>query len=133
MKAFFYTSLVALTGLATAASPTAKIKNGTYVGTHLPTFNQDMFIGIPYAQVPTGKLRFRPPVSLNTSWSDQKSAQEYHNSCYAFGEFTDNDGITQSEDCLTLNIVRPAGNSGGKLPVGVWIREHTEHIFVLLS
>lgn len=122
-----------MTGFAAAASPTAKVKNGTYVGAHLPTFNQDMFIGIPYAQVPTGDLRFKPPASLNTSWSDQKSAQDYHNSCYAFGPYTDNDGTTQSEDCLTLNIVRPAGNSGSKLPVGVWIREYTANIVVKLS
>jgi hypothetical protein len=125
MKIFLYASLAAVAALATA-SPTATIKNGTYVGSHIPSFNQDIFIGIPYAQVPTGPLRFRPPKALDEHWNGQKSAQEYGNSCYAFGPYTDNDHLTQSEDCLTLNIVRPTGYEGKKLPVGVWIRKHFE-------
>ena len=125
MKLKFYTVLAVAVGLANASSPTATTKNGIYAGEHLPTFNQDMFIGIRYAQVPTGSLRFRPPKALNESWSGQKTAVDYGNSCYAFGVYTDNDHLTQSEDCLTLNIVRPSGYEGKKLPVGVWIRKQS--------
>ncbi|KAI9286940.1 cholinesterase [Umbelopsis sp. AD052] len=108
-------------GLANASPPTAATEKGIYAGEHLPTFNQDMFIGIRYAQVPTGSLRFRPPRPLTKSWSGQKTAVNYGNSCYSSEPNTDNAFLTQSEDCLTLNIVRPSGYEGKKLPVGVWI------------
>ncbi|OZJ04896.1 hypothetical protein BZG36_02513 [Bifiguratus adelaidae] len=98
----------------------SKIANGTLVGKHLDGFNQDIFIGIPYAQPPTGELRFAPPQPLNSAWGSRK-AVKYGNSCYAFGPYTDNDGFVQSEDCLTLNIVRPSGYENQALPVGVWI------------
>jgi hypothetical protein len=31
--------------------PTVKTKNGTYGGAYLPTYDQDVFLGIRYAQV----------------------------------------------------------------------------------
>jgi carboxylesterase type B len=68
-------------GLASCASnasaPTVQVKNGTYVGVHSPEYNQDFFLGMPYAQPPVGNLRFRNPVPLNTSWSDSKPATQY--------------------------------------------------------
>jgi Carboxylesterase family len=123
MRFTFCTVLAVAVGLANASPPTATTDKGIYAGEHLPTFNQDRFIGIRYAQVPTGSLRFRPPKPLNESWSGQRTAVDYGNSCYAFGPYTDNAHLTQSEDCLTLNIVRPCGHKGKKLPVGVWIRK----------
>ena len=33
-----------------AAEPVVKVLNGSYAGVHLPSFNQDIFLGIPYAQ-----------------------------------------------------------------------------------
>jgi carboxylesterase type B len=68
-------------GLASSApylaAPTAHVKNGTYVGLHSAAYNQDYFLGIPYAQPPVGALRFRSPVGLNQSWSDVKPATAY--------------------------------------------------------
>lgn len=60
-----------------AAGPTACVKNGTYQGVYSPEYNQDHFLGIPYAEPPVGNLRFRNPVGLNQSWSGAKPATQY--------------------------------------------------------
>ena len=62
---------------ASAAAPVAQVKNGSYTGVHSPEYNQDFFLGMPYAQPPIGDLRFKPPVSLNASWSEKKQATQY--------------------------------------------------------
>lgn len=77
----------------------------------------------PYATPPVGELRFRRPQpathrdeSLETTTrgpSPMQPAQPETN-----GGVSDN-GVTD-EDCLTLNIVRPAGDATD-LPVMVWI------------
>src|SRR4051794_37087853 len=59
------------------AAPTAQVKNGTYVGRYSPEYDQDFFLGIPYAQPPVGTLRFRDPVPLNASWSEARPATAY--------------------------------------------------------
>jgi len=57
--------------------PTAKVKNGTYVGVHSKEYDQDFFLGVPYAQPPVGSLRFRNPVGLNSTWKSTKEATQY--------------------------------------------------------
>ncbi|KAI1755789.1 alpha/beta-hydrolase [Xylaria castorea] len=98
--------------------PSVTVKNGTIHGRHLTeTWDQDLFLGIPYAQPPTGPLRFKWPQPLNNSFETPLDASAYGYSCYQSG--TDFD---LSEDCLTLNVVRPHGvNDAEKLPVLVWI------------
>lgn len=103
-------------GSFTAAAPKASTLNGTYEGVHLPSWDQDAFLGIPFAQPPTGNLRFRWPKSLDSSFSETRDAKQYGYSCMQYrGNFN------MSEDCLTLNVVRPAGHENGSLPVIVWI------------
>ncbi|KAJ5498814.1 Carboxylesterase type B [Penicillium expansum] len=81
------------------ADPTATVKNGTYTGRYNAEYDQDFFLGIPYAQPPVGDLRYRNPASLNTSWDGSADVTTFSSACYNFG------GI----------------KSGDKLPVGVWI------------
>ncbi|KAG9192082.1 hypothetical protein G6011_10816 [Alternaria panax] len=109
-------------GLATsdAIAPTAQTKNGTYVGIHSAEYDQDFFLGIAYAQPPVGSLRFSNPVGLNTTWDKTKPATQYSTECYGYG--SDQWNYPVSEDCLYLNVVRPAGCSKDeKLPVTFWI------------
>lgn len=81
-----------------SARPTVTVRNGTLAGVQLPAWNQDAFLGIPFAQPPVGELRFRWPQSLNTSWSGVRNADQYGYSCYQY-----NTNFNLSEDCLTLN------------------------------
>ncbi|KAK7994249.1 hypothetical protein PG991_015837 [Apiospora marii] len=126
-------SLVAVSLLASLAcarpacdsKPVATVQNGSYYGVLNPTYNQDNFLGIPYAQPPTGDLRFRAPQPLNESWDGLRNATEYSPQCFGYGSDTWALGNYVSEDCLTINVVRPhgvgKGNNSAKLPVALWI------------
>lgn len=70
------------------SAPTAKVLNGTYVGTRSASYDQDFFLGMPYAQQPVGNLRFTVPQSLNESWSGTHDAKEYSDICVGYGVST---------------------------------------------
>ncbi|KAH6700606.1 lipase 2 [Leptodontidium sp. MPI-SDFR-AT-0119] len=124
----FIQSFVGSTAIATAAAhtgpskaPTVTIINGSYSGVSNPNYDVESFLGIPYAKPPVGELRFRVPQSLNTSWNGSKPATEYGHQCVGYGSDTYLTPFALSEDCLTLNVVRPSGYTNTKLPVAVWI------------
>ena len=99
------------------SAPLAHTLNGTYHGRYLPSFNQDLFLDVPFANAP----RLDNPTPLNTTWSDTRDAFEYGPTCYGFGS-NPLLNLTQSEDCLNLNIIRPASaNASSNLPVLLWI------------
>lgn len=93
-------------------SPKADTVNGTYVGKHLTTWEQDAFLGMPFAQPPLGDLRFRRPQYINSSFEDERNATEYGYSCMQYGQ-----PFKLSEDCLTINVVRPSEMPDEPLPV----------------
>ncbi|KIV99395.1 uncharacterized protein PV09_08938 [Verruconis gallopava] len=102
-----------------SSAPTAQTKNGTYQGVYSPEYDQDFFLGMPYVQPPVGDLRFRNPVPLNDSWTGTRQATEYSGECYGYS--SDQWNYKVSEDCLYINVIRPSGYEGQKLPVAVWI------------
>jgi para-nitrobenzyl esterase len=92
------------------------------------------WLGVPFAQPPVGALRWAPPVDP-APWTDVRAATQFGHSCAQGGRFfspAPNDepfGLNVregfgkpvgDEDCLTLNIWRPA-NDQSKLPVIVFI------------
>jgi len=103
------------------------------------------FLGIPYAQPPVGDLRLRRPHSLEKGFEGGKVAatsyspfvrpalslllflvrvslltRSSRSQCPGIGG--DDWGYELSEDCLTVNVLRPAGTTADdKLPVGFWI------------
>ncbi|XP_032197900.1 cholinesterase isoform X2 [Mustela erminea] len=92
-------------------------KNGKVRGINLPVLGGTVtaFLGIPYAQPPLGRLRFKKPQFL-TKWSDTWNATKYANSCYqntdqSFPGFPGsemwNPNTDLSEDCLYLNVWVP--------------------------
>ena len=83
--------------------PTVQLRNGTVLGRHLPEFGQDLFLGVPFAEAP----RLANPAPISRSWSSPFDVSQYGPSCYGFGS-NQLLNLTQSEDCLNLNIVRPA-------------------------
>ena len=100
-------------------APPVRVGNGTYNGVHDSVHNQDYYLGMPYAQPPVGTLRLNFPQSLNSSWKDIRSAENFGPVCVGYGP--DNNGYQNSEDCLTINVFRPSGYYGQPLPVGFWI------------
>jgi len=65
-----------------SAAPSATIKNGTVVGVYNPEYNQDFFLGVPYAQPPLGDLRFRIPQSINATFDGGVySATKFSDEC----------------------------------------------------
>lgn len=90
------------------ADPIVTIPNGSYEGVYAPTFDQDLFLGIPYAQDAGGANRFRIPQALNETWSGTRDAKNYSNACPDTNP--DSDALYgMSENCLSINVVRPAG------------------------
>lgn len=114
-------TLAGLICTAGAQDPFVKVLNGSYSGLHLPQFSQDVFLGIPYAQDTGGPNRFRIPQPLDTSWSGTHDAKQYSVACPDAS--SDDDALHgMGEDCLSINVVRPAGiDEDAKLPVTVWI------------
>ena len=80
------------------------------------------FKGIPYAQPPVGKLRWRAPLPAKP-WKGVHQATQYGHDCMQLPFPPDDAPIRTkaSEDCLFLNVWRPAGRSAASLPVMVWI------------
>ena len=121
------------------AAPSVIIDKGTLIG-HTAN-NTDFFRGIPYAQPPVNDLRLSPPEPLTAPFGDlQLPAQEricpqqrltpYNTTGFpqpaidfisrAFSSPPPSTIV--SEDCLTLNVQRPAAISpDAKLPVLFWI------------
>lgn len=93
-----------LFGLALAArafaqeNPTVTVKNGTLQGHRSTAWDQDFFLGIPFAEPPVGELRFRWPQPYASKFDGVRDATEYGYSCYQYGS-----NFNLSEDCLTLN------------------------------
>lgn len=79
----------------------------------------DQFLGIPYASAPEGDLRWRSPQPPE-AWSEVLPAEQYGNRCPAAE--SSNGPRTETEDCLFINVQRPAGtNADVGVPVFVFI------------
>lgn len=113
--------LAAVCASGSSAIPVVTLSNGTYEGLQLLQFNQEVFLGIPYAQDTSGQNRFRIPQALNETWEGVRNAKVYGPACP--DDTPSSDAIHgMSEECLSINIVRPAGvHEGDSLPVMVWI------------
>lgn len=79
------------------------------------------FKGIPFAAPPVGELRWRAPQPVQP-WSATRDATQYGPDCMQepFPADAAPLGVTPAEDCLYLNVWKPAGG-GSNLPVIVWI------------
>ncbi|KAF9779504.1 carotenoid ester lipase precursor [Thelephora terrestris] len=114
--------------------PTVRLDRATLVGKHQG--QTETFQGIPYARPPVGKLRFRKPEPI-PSYAGRILATQSGFSCPQMppnlippeGLSDGAVGYTKmiraaypdSEDCLNLDIVRPAGATpDSRFPVVVW-------------
>lgn len=92
------------------------------------------WLGIPYAEPPVGRLRWRAPVP-HRPWQGVRDTRRFGDGCVQEGRFFSpspdgphydldiRDGLKQpvgAEDCLTLNVFRPDDNRKN-LPVIVFV------------
>jgi para-nitrobenzyl esterase len=70
----------------------------------------DGWLGMPYAQPPVGKLRWRAPLPVN-KWSETFNALSFGSAC--------SQSKKGSEDCLFINVWAPENSKS--LPVMFWI------------
>ena len=128
-REFLKTTSMAALALAAAGLPlgnkvfaadncTVKTRYGTYNG-FVDKQGIRTWLGIPYAQPPVGKLRWRAPEPLKPS-NKTFDAKKFGFRAVQIDDGEEGSSTTpQSEDCLTLNIWT-RGNGKNK-PVMVWI------------
>src|SRR5512137_1396631 len=122
------TTLAAAMGVGTVAQsqtpPYVRVESGELQG--VVADGVDSFKGIPFAAPPVGDLRWRPTQPA-APWTGVRQAADFGAECMQ-GRFGPPPppgappAPTPSEDCLFLNVWRPAGAPAtAKLPVMVWI------------
>lgn len=78
------------------------------------------FSGIPYAEKPIGKLKFKAPKKLLKFEKDEIDCTLERDACFHRSVYN-NLQFTGSEDCLYLNVYVPEVSSSDKLAVMLWI------------
>ncbi|MDB6012083.1 MAG: pnbA1 [Gammaproteobacteria bacterium] len=110
------------TAIASAATSSATVTVDTGKLQGDVDGNVGSFKGIPFALPPVGELRWRPPQAA-AKWQGVRKATTYGADCMQIPFPSDAAplGVKPAEDCLYLNVWRPAHAAGKKLPVLVWI------------
>jgi len=106
-------ALMVVTAGIAAPDPTV-VRTGSGVVRGVEKDGVIAFQGIPYAAPPLGALRWRAPQPPK-SWDGVRDASAFGPSCMQ------PQVKAVSEDCLTLNLWRPAAPALEPLPVMVWI------------
>src|SRR5829696_3103040 len=118
--AFLITVLLSSAGAAFAADQ-VRTANGVVDGRGKQRSGVRIFRGVPFAQPPTGELRWRAPQPLQ-NWKGVKQAVDFGPRCMQAPIFDDmrfrSNGM--SEDCLYLNVWTPARSNRQRLPVLVY-------------
>ena len=106
-----------------------KVREGQLEGCLSADQKSIIFKGVPYAEPPVGALRWKHP-QPKTPWEGVRPAKAFsakapqadltREGFYAKEFYTD-ETIARDEDCLYLNIWKPAEEPAEKLPVFFWI------------
>ncbi|XP_054166234.1 acetylcholinesterase-1-like [Oppia nitens] len=122
-------TLISLSTIATNSDqslpPLVTTSSGVVRGQTLHLLNKyvDQYLNIPFAEPPVGRLRFARPVPLKAPKNDIIDGTESGNSCIQ-DFFQVDRGLTESEDCLVLNVWTPSdakSNSKSLKPVMFYI------------
>lgn len=105
---------------AAGAVALVTVDTGTLAGAR--SADVERFLGIPFAAAPSGPLRWRPPQPA-AAWPGQRAAVAFGNDCVQNRPQWDrmSSDLPLGEDCLYLNVWRPAQRAEAALPVMVWI------------
>ena len=124
MRSFSFaiaTCVIAFNGQAALAQdqvqPEVQTQSGPVRG--MSNGGVEGFLGIPYAAAPVGDQRWRPPQPVQ-SWTQPRDASKF--GAYCAAAKSTNGPRSESEDCLFINVWRPAKTAAdAKLPVYVFI------------
>ena len=106
---------------AAASAQIVALPQGAVEG--VTQYDVESFKGIPYAAPPVGELRWRAPQAA-PAWTGVRVADRFAPDCLQHALRGDDAplSVKPSEDCLYLNVWRPADmKPGAKLPVMVWV------------
>jgi para-nitrobenzyl esterase len=121
LELFFLAVGFLITAGVTLAADVVQTANGPVEGRGVQPSGVRIFRGIPFAQPPTGELRWREPQPVK-NWRDLRKALDFGPRCMQAPIFDDmvfrSNGV--SEDCLYLNVWTPAKSSRDRLPVLVY-------------
>jgi carboxylesterase type B len=109
--------------------PVVNIASGAVQGTINSSFpHVEQYRSIPFAVPPLGDLRFAPPQKIGllgfiNATHEPPSCPQYVGKLDIFGILVPQINTIDnfSEDCLLLNVYKPAGQQKKKLPVLIWI------------
>ena len=95
--------------------PKVKTQNGILEGVYEPSAGLETFKGVPYALPPVGNLRWKEPQPLK-NWKGIRVTKNFGPKAMQKPLFSDMQFRSNgtSEDCLYLNIWKPAENSVAK-------------------
>lgn len=110
--------------LAITDVPNVNTTSGVFKGfSPYPIVNA--YLGIPFARPPVGKLRFAPPKAFVPKDNAVQDATLIKPGCYQVlhtSAWADKgNGISESEDCLSINVWKPAEQGKELLPVLIWL------------
>ena len=121
MKLLFLIVIFLNSVVAAMPADTVKTANGVVEGRGVQPSGVRVFRGIPFAQPPTGELRWREPQPAK-DWQGVRPALDFGPRCMQAVVFDDiryrSNGV--SEDCLYLNVWTPAKSNRERLPVLVY-------------
>ncbi|KAJ5241452.1 CAZyme family CE10 [Penicillium citrinum] len=104
--------------------PTVTLTQGRLIGTireETAPQSVEAFLGVPYALPPVGERRFKPAERVPAS-TQSIDATRFGPAAPGKALLAGGPKLEQSEDCLTVNIFRPAGTRDNhSLPVAIYI------------
>lgn len=104
-------------GLSAAqAGPTVSVEGGTLEG--VTKGGVEQFLGVPFAAPPVGELRWAKPAPVKP-WPGTRPATAHASKCVQNG-WVKPIQLYRNEDCLYLNLYRPAAPAAAPRPVLVW-------------
>src|SRR5215216_3760655 len=120
MKLLFLVAIL-LSAIDAFAADQVRIANGVVEGRAAQRSGVRNFRGIPFAEPPTGELRWREPQPVK-NWKGVRQAVDFGPRCMQAPIFDDmrfrSNGV--SENCLYLNVWTPAKSNRERLPVLVY-------------